>query len=84
MTLRPFGHHLRELPGNIVQMYIRDPAGNMIEVNCPDAALLNSSIQDELHRLSDLFPQYPTDLKARLYLEPRARLTPDDPPLTVA
>jgi lactoylglutathione lyase len=26
---KTFGTHLREIPGNIVQLYIRDPAGNV-------------------------------------------------------
>ncbi len=30
-----------ELPDGAVQLYLRDPAGNMVEVNYPDAADLD-------------------------------------------
>ena len=77
-----FGHHLRELPGNIAQMYIRDPAGNVVEVNWPDAAGLDSSIRGEMNRLADMFVQSPENLKAALYLEPRPGVAPADRPVT--
>jgi len=66
-----FGTHLREIPGNTVQMYIRDPAGNAVEVNGPDATGLDSSIRREMTRLADTFPQSAENLKGILYLEPR-------------
>ena len=28
-----FGNHLVELPGDVVQMYVRDPAGNLVEID---------------------------------------------------
>lgn len=28
-----FGSHLIELPGDIVQMYLRDPSGNLVEID---------------------------------------------------
>jgi catechol 2,3-dioxygenase-like lactoylglutathione lyase family enzyme len=64
-----FGTHLREIPGNIVQMYIRDPAHNLVEVNWPDAAGLDSSIRGEMTRLVDTFAQNAENLKGTLYLE---------------
>lgn len=73
-----FGHHLRELPGNIAQMYIRDPAGNLVEVDWPDAAGLDSSIRGEMSRLAAEFAQSPENLTAVLYLEPRSVVAPDD------
>ena len=66
-----FATHLREIPGNVVQMYIRDPAGNAVEVNWPDAAGLDSSIRKEMTRLVDTFSQSAENLKGILYLEPR-------------
>ena len=66
-----FGTHLREIPGNIAQMYIRDPAGNVVEVNWPDATGLDKSIRSEMSRLVETFAQSNESLKAVLYLEPR-------------
>lgn len=66
-----FRHHLYELAGNIAQMYIRDPTGNLVEVNWPDASGLDASIRGEMWKLSEVFPQSPENLKAVLYLERR-------------
>ena len=33
-----------ELPGGAVQLYLRDPAGNMVEVNWPDVTTLDRSV----------------------------------------
>jgi catechol 2,3-dioxygenase-like lactoylglutathione lyase family enzyme len=71
-----FGAYLREIPGNIVQLYIRDPAGNVVEVNWPDAAGLDSSIRSEMTRLADTLPQSAENLKAKLDLEPRSEHRP--------
>lgn len=65
-----FGTHLREIPGNIVQMYIRDPAGNSVEVNWGDAAGLDSPTRGEMSRLVDAFAQSAENLEATLYLQP--------------
>jgi lactoylglutathione lyase len=35
-----------------VQMYLRDPAGNMVEVNWPDASTLDRSVvTEEIHKI---------------------------------
>lgn len=63
-----------ELPGGEAQMYLRDPAGNLVEVNCPDASTLDRSIVTDIVRLEDLVPQDSVGRSARLYLEaPGAR-----------
>lgn len=48
------GHHLRELTGGRVQMDLRDPAGNLAEVDWPDVTTLDRSIVTDLktHRCS--------------------------------
>lgn len=38
---------LYELPDGAVQMYLRDPAGNMVEVNWPDVLQLDRSVVTE-------------------------------------
>lgn len=63
-----FGHHLYELPGDCVQLYLRDPAGNLVEVDAPGASTLPASLQSDLRRLADVRPQSHDNLAARLYL----------------
>ena len=56
-----------ELPGGEAQMYLRDPAGNLVEVNWPDASTLDRSVVTDLVRLVDIVPQDDEGLSARLY-----------------
>jgi lactoylglutathione lyase len=58
---------LRELPDGSVQMYLRDPAGNLIEVDWPDATALDRSIVSELTRLADDVDQGPGSERATLF-----------------
>jgi catechol 2,3-dioxygenase-like lactoylglutathione lyase family enzyme len=63
-----FGAALRELPDGSVQMYLRDPAGNLIEVDWPDAATLDGSITTDLVRLADVIRQEPGAERASLFV----------------
>ncbi len=54
-----------ELPDGAVQLYLRDPSGNMVEVNCPDVSTLDPSVIGEVHKV-DAGAE-----GARLYLQPR-------------
>jgi catechol 2,3-dioxygenase-like lactoylglutathione lyase family enzyme len=56
-----------ELPGGEAQMYLRDPAGNLVEINCPDASTLDGEVVTDLVRLVDVVPQNDEGLSARLY-----------------
>jgi YD repeat-containing protein len=58
-----------ELPDGSVQMYVRDPAGNLVEVNWPDARTLDTRIRDDLIALSDTVAQTGDALRATLYLD---------------
>jgi lactoylglutathione lyase len=58
---------LRELPGGEAQMYLRDPAGNLVEVDWPDASSLDRVVVSDIERLVDLVPQDAEGLAARLY-----------------
>ena len=64
-----FGWSLVELPSGQVQLYFRDPAGNLVELNWPDVETLDRSRYPELTRLADHIPQSTEALRARLYLE---------------
>ena len=72
-TSREFGWRLVELPSRQVQLYFRDPAGNLIELNWPDADTLDRSRYPDLQRLADHIPQQGQALEAVLYLEPGTR-----------
>lgn len=56
---------LYELPDGAVQLYLRDPAGNMVEVNYPRAADLDASLAGRLRRLPT---QDRHSAPARLYM----------------
>jgi hypothetical protein len=59
--------HLYEIPDGAVQMYLRDPAGNMVEVNWPDASMLDRSmVTEEIHKIE---PETAESAKATLYLK---------------
>jgi catechol 2,3-dioxygenase-like lactoylglutathione lyase family enzyme len=62
-----FGHHIYELPNHGVQMYLRDPSGNLVEVDWPDIGSLHESILDEVKRLSDQYPQAESNKAASLF-----------------
>ena len=65
------GAHLNELPSGQVQLYIRDPGGNLVEVNWPDAAILSAEVRREMVRLEDRHPQNESNRRAELYLAAR-------------
>ena len=58
---------VRVLNDGAVQMYLRDPAGNLIEVNWPDYTTLDRSVVTALRHLSDERPQSEEALRATLY-----------------
>ena len=62
---------IREHPAGWVQMYIRDPAGNLVEIDWPDASTLDRSAIPELTRLDDDLPQAEAARSATLYHAPR-------------
>jgi lactoylglutathione lyase len=59
--------NVRELSDGAVQMYLRDPAGNLVEVNWPDASTLDRSVVTEITPLADERPQSPEAQRATLY-----------------
>lgn len=63
-----FRHHLFELPGDIAQLYLRDPGGNLLEIDAPGASRLPAGIREEMRRLADDHPQDDENLRATLFL----------------
>lgn len=62
-----FGAAVRELPGGAVQMYIRDPAGNLVELDWPDVKSLDRSVIVNIRRVVDERPQSDEALQSTLY-----------------
>jgi len=60
-----------ELPDGSVQMYLRDPADNLVEVDWPDWHTLDARIRDDLLPLSATVHQTGDALRATLYLDRR-------------
>jgi catechol 2,3-dioxygenase-like lactoylglutathione lyase family enzyme len=63
-----FGHHLVELPGDCAQTYLRDPAGNLLELDTPFASRLAAPLRRQMKALADLRPQSEENRRARLYV----------------
>jgi catechol 2,3-dioxygenase-like lactoylglutathione lyase family enzyme len=63
-----FGNHLVELPGDLVQLYLRDPAGNLVEIDCPGVDRLPADLRGQLKRLWDFHPQSGDQMDARLFV----------------
>ncbi len=61
-----FGHRLFELPGGVAQLYVRDPAGNLVEVDAPGAADLPEDVRADVRSFVEVHPQSPDTLRARL------------------
>ena len=64
-----FRNAVNELPDGSVQMYLRDPGGNLLEIDWPDVSTLDRAKIPELKRLADFAPQEGEALQASLYLD---------------
>jgi catechol 2,3-dioxygenase-like lactoylglutathione lyase family enzyme len=63
-----FGNHLVELPGDLVQLYIRDPAGNLVEIDHAGADRLPEDIRSQIKPLWDFNAQDDEQMSARLFV----------------
>jgi catechol 2,3-dioxygenase-like lactoylglutathione lyase family enzyme len=63
-----FRNHLVELPGDVVQLYVRDPAGNLLEIDHHGVDRLADDIRAQLKPLWDLNPQSDENLRGRLFV----------------
>ena len=59
--------NVRVLNDGAVQMYLRDPAGNLVEVNWPDASTLDRSVVTTMKSVADERPQSDEAKRATLY-----------------
>jgi catechol 2,3-dioxygenase-like lactoylglutathione lyase family enzyme len=63
-----FFEDMYELPDGSVQMYLRDPAGNLVELDWPDVTTIDRTRVPEIKKLVDSVPQTGEALRATLYL----------------
>jgi catechol 2,3-dioxygenase-like lactoylglutathione lyase family enzyme len=63
-----FRNHLVELPGDVVQLYVRDPAGNLLEIDHHGVDRLPEDLRAQLKGLWDLNPQSDENLRGRLFV----------------
>jgi catechol 2,3-dioxygenase-like lactoylglutathione lyase family enzyme len=63
-----FGNHLVELPGDVVQLYLRDPAGNLVELDHDGVARLPDDIRAQLKPIWEINPQDSEQMRGRLFV----------------
>jgi catechol 2,3-dioxygenase-like lactoylglutathione lyase family enzyme len=63
-----FGNHLVELPGDVVQLYLRDPAGNLVEIDHHGVDRLPDDLRAQLKGLWDFNPQSEEQMRGRLFV----------------
>jgi catechol 2,3-dioxygenase-like lactoylglutathione lyase family enzyme len=63
-----FRNRLVELPGDVVQLYVRDPAGNLLEIDQHGADRLPDDLRARLKGLWDFNPQDDEQMTARLFV----------------
>jgi catechol 2,3-dioxygenase-like lactoylglutathione lyase family enzyme len=60
-----------ELPDGTVQVYLRDPGGNLVELDWPDVTTLDREVFGDIPKLADAVPQTEEGTRATLYLAAR-------------
>jgi catechol 2,3-dioxygenase-like lactoylglutathione lyase family enzyme len=65
---RPFGSHFVELPGDVIQLYLRDPAGNLVEIDHHGKERLPEDLRAQITPLWELHEQSAEHLRGRLFV----------------
>jgi lactoylglutathione lyase len=63
------GYPVYQLPDGAVQLYVRDPAGNLVEVDWPDVTTLDERIRAHVVDRSDVHPQSDAQSRASLFMD---------------
>ena len=63
-----FGHHLYVLPGDVAQLYVRDPGGNLVEIDAVEASRLPDDLRAQMRTFAEVFPQDDEQMSARFFL----------------
>ena len=64
-----YGHYIYEMPGGDVQLYITDPAGNLVEIDWRDAGEVDRELVTDFRSIADRKPQGEDSLTSSLYLD---------------
>lgn len=64
-----FGGPVFEMPGGCAQMYVIDPAGNLVEIDWIDASEIDRDVVTDIQRIADRGPQSEESLSSSLFLE---------------
>jgi catechol 2,3-dioxygenase-like lactoylglutathione lyase family enzyme len=65
---KAFGNHLVELPGDVVQLYVRDPAGNLVELDHHGVDRLPPDLRSQVKGLWEFNPQDGENMRGRLFV----------------
>ena len=63
-----FRNHLVELPGDVVQLYLRDPAGKLVEIDHHGVQRLPEDMRGRLRGLWEFNPQSEEQMRGRLFV----------------
>ncbi len=63
-----FRNHLVELPGDVIQLYLRDPAGNLLEIDHHGKDRLPEDLRAQVKGLWEFNEQSEENMKARLFV----------------
>ena len=63
-----FGNHLVEVPGDVAQLYVRDPANNLIEIDHHGVDRLPDDLRAQMKGLWDFNPQTEDQMRAALFV----------------
>jgi hypothetical protein len=63
-----FRNHLVELPGDVVQLYLRDPAGNLVEIDHYGLERLPEDIRAQVRVLWEFNPHSEEQMRGRLFV----------------
>jgi catechol 2,3-dioxygenase-like lactoylglutathione lyase family enzyme len=63
-----FGNHLVELPGDVVQLYVRDPGGNLVELDQAGVERLPADMRRQVTPLWEMHPHTEEQLRGRLFV----------------
>jgi catechol 2,3-dioxygenase-like lactoylglutathione lyase family enzyme len=65
---KAFGSHLVELPGDVIQLYVRDPAGNLVELDHYGKDRLPDDLRAQIKFLGEFNPQSDENMSGRLFV----------------
>lgn len=63
------GDQLVELPGGVVQLYLRDPAGNLVEADHHGVGRLPEELRQRCRPLWEAHPQSDDNMRSRLFFD---------------